>query len=139
MFGMMLIQWIIVVNFIPSRVFWIKFYYPFPYCSKYDKYCSQSLLSIYNCKPVIKDINFSFFKKYNAKAIECDSNESLFSTLSEVLKLGYEVLVQEKIPGNYGVSTLIFFRIVKEIKLLHLPHINIDKNARNMEHANNEK
>jgi len=60
-------------------------------------------------KPIIKDLNFSFFKRYNAKAIECDSPESLHSTLTELLKEGYEVLVQEKIPGNYGVNTLDFF------------------------------
>jgi predicted ATP-grasp superfamily ATP-dependent carboligase len=60
-------------------------------------------------KPIIKDINFSFFDRYNAKAIEFDSPEPLYSTLSELLKGGYEVLVQEKIPGNYGVNTLDFF------------------------------
>ena len=60
-------------------------------------------------KPIIKDMNFSFFKRYNAKAIEFDSSELLYSTLSELIKEGHEVLVQEKIPGNYGVNTLDFF------------------------------
>jgi len=60
-------------------------------------------------KPIIKDLNFSFFDRYNAKAIEFDSPETLYPILSELIREGYEVLVQEKIPGNYGVNTLDFY------------------------------
>lgn len=60
-------------------------------------------------KPIIKDLDFSFYDRYDAKAVEFDSPESMKPVLYELVNEGYEVLVQEKIPGNYGVNCLDFF------------------------------